>query len=71
MNYGVEGLLTIIDREQDAHRSLESNNGVENVVRDSGNSCKKEEIKEEPTNQTKISIWIVISCISNCLNDIV
>ena len=41
---------------QDRHKSLESDNGVEHVVRDSNNSCKEAEIKKEPTKQTKISI---------------
>ena len=48
----------------------DSGDVLEYVVRDSNNSCKETEIKRESTKQTEISIWIAISYISSCLNDI-
>ena len=49
MNYGIEDLLK---HEQDKHKSLESDDEVEHIVKDSSNSRKKTRIKRESTNQT-------------------
>ena len=54
--YGVKYLLTIVDHEKDRHKSLESDDGVEHIVKDSNNSCKETTIKKEPTKHTNISI---------------
>ena len=67
---GVEYLLNIFYHEQDRHKSSESCDEVERVVRNSTNSCKETNIKRKSTKQTKISILIIISYISSCLNEI-
>ena len=61
VKYSVEDFLNIIDCEKDRHMSSELDNGVDHATRDSINSYKEAGIKREPTNETKISIRIVIS----------
>ena len=53
---GVEDMLSISNNEQDRHKTSESDDEVEHIVRDSSNSYKETNIKRESTKQTKISI---------------
>ena len=68
--YGVENFLSIVDHEQDRHRSSESDDGIEHIVRDSSNSCKETEIKRGSTKQTQISVSVLFEFLE-CLDDIV
>ena len=54
--YSVRDFLSIFDHEKDRHRSSESGDEVEHVVRDSSNPFKEKNIRKESTKQTKISI---------------
>ena len=49
--YGVEYFLRIVNNDKDRNKSLESNDGVEHIVRISKNSSKKTRIKRESTEQ--------------------